>query len=89
MNTYVCLHTMSTYICVNLSVLPHNLSKSQARADKTWQSSWIARRSSYQRSKQSNMRSGSQTRSKSVALRRCAPKVVKMMPAMPQESQKK
>ena len=64
MNTYVCLHTMSTYICVNLSVLPHNLSKSQARADKTWQSSWIARRSSYQRSKQSNMRSGSQTRSK-------------------------
>ena len=57
MNTYVCLHTMSTYICVNLSVVPHNLSKSQARADKTWQSSWIARRSSYQRSKQSNMRS--------------------------------
>ena len=56
MNTYVYLYTMSSYICVNPSVLPHNLSESQARADKTWQSSWVARRSSYQRSKQSNMR---------------------------------
>ena len=53
MNTYVYLYTMSSYICVNPSVLPHNLSRSQARADKTWQSSWVARRSSYQRSKQS------------------------------------
>ena len=53
MNTYVYLYTMSSYICVNPSVLPHNLSESQARADKTWQSSWVARRSSYQRSKQS------------------------------------
>ena len=88
MNTYVYLYTMCSYICVNPSVLPHNLSKSQARADKTWQSSWVARRSSYQRSKQSNMRSGSQTRSKLVALRSCAPKLVKMMPEMPQESQK-
>ena len=65
MNTYVYLYTISSYICVNPSVLPHNLSRSQARADKTWQSSWVARRSSYQRSKQSNMRSGSQTRSNS------------------------
>ena len=61
MNTYVYLYTMSSYICVNPSVRPHNLSESQARADNTWQSSWVARRSSYQRSKQSNMRSGSQT----------------------------
>ena len=53
MNTYVYLYTMCSYICVKPSVLPHNLSKSQARADKTWQSSWVARRSSYQRSKQS------------------------------------
>ena len=54
MNTRVYLDTMSNYICVkNPSVLPHNLSESQARADKTWQSSWVARRSSYQRSKQS------------------------------------
>ena len=85
----VCLHlcTVSIYMSVkNPSVLPHNLSESQARADKTWQSSWVARRSSYQRSKQSNMRSGSQTRS--VALRSCAPKLVKMMPEVPQESQK-
>ena len=37
MNTYVYLYTMSSYICVNPSVLPHNLSRSQARADKTWQ----------------------------------------------------
>ena len=50
MNTYVYLYTMSSYICVNPSVLPHNLSRSQARADKAWQSSWVARRSSYQRS---------------------------------------
>ena len=63
MNTYVYLYTMSSYICVNPSVLLNNLSESQARADKTWQRSWVARRSSYQRSKQSNMRSGSQTRS--------------------------
>ena len=33
MNTYVYLYTMCSYICVNPSVLPHNLSKSQARAD--------------------------------------------------------
>ena len=50
MNTYVYLYTMSSYICVNPSVRPHNLSESQARADNTWQSSWVARRSSYQRS---------------------------------------
>ena len=82
MNAYVYLYTMSSYICVNPSVLPHNLS------EKTWQSSWVARRSSYQRSKQSNMRSGSQPRSIVVALCSCAPKLLKMMPKMPQESQK-
>ena len=35
MNTYVYLYTMCSYMCVNPSVLAHNLSKSQARTNKT------------------------------------------------------